>query len=196
MGSDALHKGLLIGIEQLPLLVEIVRYRYDILANALGGFADVGLGNGDRAIDHRAGAVGEPSIKPPAQGNGRKKSDDDGGKRGNKAEQADQPDVETGARDAVTAGLHELPYLPTDHARHQGDKHEVGRHQAGDELSVGFDRREARENEIGRQAANNRQNDDRNASYGGKRMLARNGERWRLMVRTCQGCSIRNRHYH
>ena len=35
-----------------------------------------------------------------------------------------------------------------------------------------------------------------NPGNSGGPMLARNGERWRLMVRTCQGCSIRNRHYH
>ena len=157
MRGHPLDEGLAVLVEQRPLLIEIGGNGNHVVADAFAGFADVGLGDGDGAVDDRSRAVREPGVEPAVQGDGGEQRDDDRGQDGDEAEEADETDVKAGAGDAAAAGADEQPELPADHPRHAQDEHEVGGEQEGDVLAAGLDRRQAGQDHIGGETDRNGQ---------------------------------------
>ena len=138
---EELAESLAILIEQRSRPPDVIGHRQDVAANHRGVLAQIGLGNGQRVLDHGPRACGEPAIEPPLERDAGDDRQQNGRDRGNDREQPDDAHVQLGAGAPAPPRLHDLEDLVGDdaeqheHHRRVAQQHPhhdiVGRHHRG-----------------------------------------------------------------
>ena len=140
--------------------VEVARHVDDVGADHLPMLVEVGGGNIERARYDLARAGREPAVERAREGHRgadrqqqRRQGRDD-------AEQRHDADVQPRAGDALAPRAGKADHLPGEQRDHRDDEHDVDEENDEDDFAARRDRRQAREDQVGRERGHEREEDD------------------------------------
>ena len=143
------------------------RHRVGVGANRLRVLADIGVGDDEGVLHHRAGPRREQPVEAAVERHARDDGDENRRQGGDDREQGDDLDVEACRRPAPPPRLENMPDLAADDAEQQQDRERVHPEQGDDHVVGGLDRGEAGEHDEGRAGRQQRHADGRRPDQAG-----------------------------
>ena len=128
---------------------DVVGHDQDVGAHDLRVVVQIGFRHDQRIFDGRARARGEQPVEAAVERDAGDDGDQDGGRRGDDREQADDAHVQLGAGAPGAARLHDQPDFAHDDAEQQQHRGGIHQQQRDDHVMGRQDRREIGEDDEG-----------------------------------------------